>query len=151
MQKNTFWFKDAVDRINNKKSIRYYRYLTFDYKTWITVNTRVLVFFKWWLCCICCFAVTTGFSFTQHYCWTRRWVRWIGHKSKVSVQKRRCSVFIMQYPFPAIFEFYRFLWYAWKNWTYVSNLDFYICIDDSQEMLDFHIISTVVALWTSIL
>lgn len=45
MQKNTFWFKDAVDRINNKKSIRYYRYLTFDYKTWITVNTRVLGFF----------------------------------------------------------------------------------------------------------
>lgn len=43
MQKNTFWFKDAVDRINNKKSIRYYRYLTFDYKTWITVNTRVFL------------------------------------------------------------------------------------------------------------
>lgn len=39
MQKNTFWFKDAVDGINMRRTIR--DYITFDHETWITVNTRV--------------------------------------------------------------------------------------------------------------
>lgn len=48
VQKNTFWFKDAVDGINMRRTIR--DYITFDHETWITVNTRVFYvwfFFKW--------------------------------------------------------------------------------------------------------
>lgn len=98
-----------------------------------------------------CSAVTWGFYFTQYYCWTRGRVRWIGYKSKVSIQKRKSVMFLLVVRTPFSPSFYLKDFLVCLDKSNVLNVAFYICNNDSQWLLDFHVINRVVTLWTLIL